>query len=260
MGPKLDIAGAGDQPPHPADRRDQLGDRVLGGDRILQDGGVQHPPTPPLEHPGLLHDLSDRLEDPPRPIRRSQTSPPVHQHGRVEPLVVQPQPAGDLPGDIAPQRTDRLPVRQALQGLQHHHRGDHLGGHRRVPATLAGNISKQLGWEQLMAMVGEKAIHRPLGDQVTAPGRRVQLVIEGVVCRAHAGQSPRSRPPARTTGSTRPTGSAEPRPFSRLLVRLMRSMGQPVKVVVRVPGLDRRGDLPHLIYWASILCRISRCR
>jgi hypothetical protein len=28
-----------------------------------------------------------------------------------------------------------------LQRLQHHHRGDHLGGHRGVPAALTGNIS-----------------------------------------------------------------------------------------------------------------------
>jgi len=132
--------------------------------------------------------------------------------GGVEPLVVQPQPEGDLPGDIAPQRADRLPVRQALQGLQDHHRGDHLGGHRGMPATLAGDIGEQLGREQRMAVVGEEGVHRPLGDQVAAPGRRVQLVIGWVACGRHAGQFARSRPPARTTGSTRATGSNEPRP------------------------------------------------
>ncbi len=42
---QLDLADPRDQPPHPPDRRHQLGDGVLGGDRILQDGGVQHPPT-----------------------------------------------------------------------------------------------------------------------------------------------------------------------------------------------------------------------
>jgi hypothetical protein len=91
----------------------------------------------------------------------------------VESLVIQPQPAGDLPGNITPQRTDRLAVRQALQRLQHHHRGDHLGGHRRVPATLAGDIGKQLRREQLVAVVGEEGVHRPVGDQMAAPGRRV---------------------------------------------------------------------------------------
>jgi len=177
VGCQLDLACLPDQPPHPADRRDQLGDGVLGGDRVGQDGGIQHPPTPTGEHPGLLHHLADRLEDPPRPIRGPRTSPPVHQHRGVESLVVQPQPAGDLPGNITPQRTDRLAVRQALQGLQHHHRGDHLGGHRRMPATLADNISEQLGRKQLVTMASEEGVHRPVRDQVATPARRVQLVI-----------------------------------------------------------------------------------
>jgi hypothetical protein len=75
----------------------------------------------------------------------------------VEPLIVQPQPAGDLPGDVAPQRADGLPVAQALQGLQHHHRGDHLGRDRRVAAALDHQIGKQPWWEQLLAVVGKKA-------------------------------------------------------------------------------------------------------
>jgi hypothetical protein len=66
------------------------------------------------------------------PLRGPQARPPVHQHGGMKPLVVQPQPTGDLPGDVAPQRTDGLPVRQALKRLQHHHRGDHISRHRRV--------------------------------------------------------------------------------------------------------------------------------
>jgi len=112
---------------------------------------------------GLLHHLADRIEDPPRPLRGSQPVAPVHQHRGVESLVVKAQPAGDLPGDVAPQRGDRLPVRQALQRLQHHHRGDHLGGHRGVPAAVAGNVSEQLGREQLLAVVTRKAYTDPWG-------------------------------------------------------------------------------------------------
>jgi hypothetical protein len=77
----------------------------------------------------------------------------------VEALVVQAQPTGDLPGDVAPQRADGLPVAQALQGLQHHHRGDHLGGHRRMPTALTGQVGEQLGREQLLAVVGEEGMH-----------------------------------------------------------------------------------------------------
>ena len=55
VGAKLDRMGCRDQPTDPTDRRDQLGDRVLGGDRILQHRGVQHPPAPPPKHPGRVH-------------------------------------------------------------------------------------------------------------------------------------------------------------------------------------------------------------
>jgi hypothetical protein len=60
------VPSRGPQPPAggPTDRGDQLADGVLGGDRVLQDGGVQHPPVLPEKHPGLLHHLADRLQDP----------------------------------------------------------------------------------------------------------------------------------------------------------------------------------------------------
>jgi hypothetical protein len=92
------------------------------------------------------------------------------------------QPGLGFGGDVglvavAPQRTDRLPVRQPLQGLHTITRSDHPSGHRRMPATLAGDISKQLRREQVLAVVGKKGIHRPLREQVAAPGRRVQLLI-----------------------------------------------------------------------------------
>jgi len=96
VGAQLDRTGCRDQPTDPTDRRDQLGDRILGGDRILQHRGVQHPPAPPPKHPGRLHHLADGIEDPPRPLRAADTVAPVHQHRGMEPLVVQPQPAGDL--------------------------------------------------------------------------------------------------------------------------------------------------------------------
>jgi hypothetical protein len=82
---ELDLARRHHHPPHPADRRHQLGDGVLGGDRVGQDCGVQHPPTPTLEHPGLLRHLADRLQDLPRPIRGPQPRSPGHQHRGVKP-------------------------------------------------------------------------------------------------------------------------------------------------------------------------------
>jgi hypothetical protein len=38
-------------------------------------------------------------------------------------------------------------------------------------------VGKQRCWEQFVSMVGKKGVHRPVGDQMTTPARRVQLVI-----------------------------------------------------------------------------------
>jgi hypothetical protein len=141
----------------------------------------------------------------------------------MEALVVQAQPAGDLPGDVAPQRADGFAVRQALQGLQHPHRGDHLGGYRRVPATLAGDVGEQLGSEQLVAVVGKEGVHRPVRDQVAAPAGRVHLGVGGMAWRAHEPGSlpalssqcePSDRPdqPDRQQDRTTPVQQAPRRP------------------------------------------------
>jgi hypothetical protein len=42
---------------------------------------------------------------------------------------------------------------------------------------LAGHVGKQRCWERPVAVVGKNGVHRPVGDQVTTPGRRVQLII-----------------------------------------------------------------------------------
>jgi len=45
--------------------------------------------------------------------------------------------------------------------------------------ALASNIGRQLGWEQLVTVIGEKRVHRPGRDQVTTPGRRVRRASDG---------------------------------------------------------------------------------
>jgi hypothetical protein len=42
---------------------------------------------------------------------------------------------------------------------------------------LDHQVGKQLGWEQLMTVVGEKGVHRPVRDKVATPGRRIQPTI-----------------------------------------------------------------------------------
>ena len=45
----------------------------------------------------------------------------------------------------------------ALRGLEHDHRGDHLGGHRRVASAPPDDTGEQLRREQLVVVVGRKA-------------------------------------------------------------------------------------------------------
>lgn len=56
-----DHVGAGDLADHRADGGDDLGDGVLGGDRVVQDGGVQRPAVLAAQDTGGLHDLAHGL-------------------------------------------------------------------------------------------------------------------------------------------------------------------------------------------------------
>lgn len=56
--------------------------------------------------------------------------------------------------------------------------------------TLAGQVRERLGREQVVAVVGEERVHRTVGDQMAAPGGRVQLVIGCMACWAHPGRLP----------------------------------------------------------------------
>src|SRR5215207_5665661 len=152
------VPSRGPQPPAggPTDRGDQLADGVLGGDRVLQDGGVQHPPVLPESTPVCSTTWRTACKIRCGRGRGADAVAPVHQHRGMEALVVKAQPTSDLPDDIAPQRADGLPVARALRGLEHDHRGDHLGGHRRVASDLPDDIGEQLRREQLVAVVGRK--------------------------------------------------------------------------------------------------------
>jgi hypothetical protein len=107
-----------------------------------------------------------------------------------------------------------------------------------MPTTVTSHVGEQLGWEQLVAVVGEEGVHRSRWDQVTTPARRVQLVIGWVACGRHAGQSARWQPTARTTRTTRPTRSTEPRPFSRLLEGRVLDLIRTLNDLRKVAGLE----------------------
>jgi DNA invertase Pin-like site-specific DNA recombinase len=80
-------------------------------------------------------------------------------------LIVQPQPAGHLPGDVARQRTDRLPVRQPLQGLQHHHRSDHPAGTDGCPPPWRATSTNSSGGNRCWRWSARKAYTDPSGSR-----------------------------------------------------------------------------------------------
>ena len=67
--------------------------RVLGSDRVVQNGGVQHPTMLVRQHPSLGYHFSHRVEDTLPTLTRPQPRPPQGQHRRVEP----PPSARDRP-------------------------------------------------------------------------------------------------------------------------------------------------------------------
>lgn len=95
-----DRSGAGDLADHRPHGGNQLGDSVLGGHRVIEDGGVQCPPVLALQHAGGLHNLAHRLEDPVRAGRAGQATPEVGQQRRIERHIVQAEPARGLPPQV----------------------------------------------------------------------------------------------------------------------------------------------------------------
>ena len=61
---------------HPADRGDRLSHRVLGGDRVVEDRGIQARRPLPSSTPVCLDHHPDRVEDPVRACRAPQPAPP----------------------------------------------------------------------------------------------------------------------------------------------------------------------------------------
>jgi len=82
------------------------------------------------------------------------------------------EPARRFPPQIEGQRLDRLGIRQIVHGLQHDHRGDHLGRDR-GPTTRLEQISEHLLAEQLVAMPGQEREHPTRRQQM--PGYRLDI-------------------------------------------------------------------------------------
>jgi len=100
----------------------------------------------------------------------------------MERRVIDRKPAGDLPPQVAAQRRDRIPIRQALQRLQHDHRGAHIHRHRGTTRHRE-QIIEQAIREHLATMIGEEREHTALRHQMTAIRLGVQQLPR---CRGHS--------------------------------------------------------------------------
>ena len=157
-------------PQQPADRRTDQRDRVHRGHRVIQRGRIQHPLTP--HQPRRLGRLQSDLEDPIRPRRAGQPGAHVHQHGVHKPRIIEIQPAGGvLPARVERESLHRLPIRQSLDPLQHHH---HRHDHRRhaAPTHIGEQIGEHLIREQVEALPMQHTVNRVRRHPVLAEIRR----------------------------------------------------------------------------------------
>ena len=81
---------------------------------------------------------------------------PIGKHGEVEARVVKGQSTGDLPVDAGPQLSDGIAVRQALQGLEHHHRANEDGWDRGPAFSGGEQVRKVLVFEEIVSVIGQE--------------------------------------------------------------------------------------------------------
>ena len=167
MGADRNLLCSGHLSANPTDGRDELGDRVLGGNRVVEQGGVKCAASLPPQHPGRRDHLAHRLEDALGPRRAAQPGPPVGEDGRVEALVIQGKATGHLPADAITKCTAGVSVGESFEGLQHHHRGDYIGRHRGPTTVGRKQILEKLVREKFVSMVGQKGLDTTFPDQLT---------------------------------------------------------------------------------------------
>jgi hypothetical protein len=179
------LARPGDHPAHPADGRDELGDGVLGGHRVVEQGRVEGPAVLALQDPGGFDDRANGVEDALGTSGLAQSRAPVGEDRVVEPLIIESQPAGHLPADPVPKRPGGVAVRKAFQGLEDHDRGHHIGGDRWPPTPGREQVLEHLVGEQLVAVIGQKGLDAAIWDELAAQGRRVEKLTVGVAVSLH---------------------------------------------------------------------------
>ncbi len=170
------LAGAGHHPRHLADRGHQLGDGVLGGDRVVEHRRVHAPLPPAAQDPGLRDDLGHRVEHPVRAVRLRDPLAPVHQRRRVKRHLQQRPAARHLPPQVELQRVRGLGIRQVIQLLEHQHRPDQVRRQRRPPGRRGEQVRGELVGEQLPPVLSQEREHAARRHQVPGDLARVPQV------------------------------------------------------------------------------------
>jgi hypothetical protein len=156
-----------------------LGDGVLGRDGVVEQRRVERPTGLALEDSGRLDHRSHRLEDPFGPARVAQPRTPVGEDRVVEALLIEGETAGHLPADSVGQRPSGVAVRESLEGLEDHDRGDRVRRDRWSSALGEEQVLEHLVGEQLVAVVSQERFDAPLGHELSTERRRVeQFTIE----------------------------------------------------------------------------------
>ena len=128
------LGRAGHLTGHPADRGDQLGDRVLGGDRVVEDRGVHRPAglaaSAPRSAPITCRTASKIRFGACRAAQPAPPLPSTWSDGTRSSVTANPHATFHRRSNVTP-RPPRGPTTRST--LQHDHRGDHLGRHRRAP-------------------------------------------------------------------------------------------------------------------------------
>ena len=195
------------QPADPPDLVHEHRDGVLTGHRVIKNRGIEHPPMALRYRPALSDQLAHHPEHPIRIIAGTQTAPPMRQHRVMERLISQRQPRSSLPPDISRQTPARLPIRQTLKRLEHHHGRHHLTRHRRTPPTRREQIREQPVRKQTTAMLRQKRMHRTGTQQMPTHRPSIQQLTIQTARTLHAHILPRAHPkhaeirPNKTAGS-----------------------------------------------------------
>ncbi len=154
------------QPADPPDRRDQLGNGVLSGDRVIEHGRVQRSTGLALQHPGRGDDLLHSGEDPVRFGAGQQPLTPHRQRRVVERLGRDRPTDRSLPPQVEGHRVGRLRIRQAVQRLQHDDRRHHIRRHRRPSALGGEQVGEHLIRKQPLAVLSQEREHTARPEQM----------------------------------------------------------------------------------------------